>query len=420
MDLRQFEWYRDNNSVYYRLKHQLEAAFCITGKFCDSPAIEKPSGQDRAAAEKMGWEMTRRRRREMKRNQQEDKRMKKRVLAVVLTLCMGASLFGCGSKETQTEESSTATSGENADESYTIGISQFAEHGSLDNCREGFLEGLKEAGIEEGKNLTVLYDNSQADTGTASTIADNYVSEKVDLICAIATPSAMSAYNSAKDTNIPVIYTAVSDPVASELAKEDGTSVGNITGTSDKLPVTEQLEMIREILPDAKKIGILYTTSETNSESTIAEYKEYAADYGFEIVESGINTIADVPLAAADLASKVDCINNLTDNTVVSALQTVIDAANDAGIPVFGSEIEQVKSGCLAAMGLDYVELGKQTGAMAAKVLKGEAKAEELSFETITEASLYVNTAAAEKLGMKLDDSLVSGASEAFEDIAVE
>lgn len=340
--------------------------------------------------------------------------MKKRVLAAILTLCMSVSMFGCSSGSTGTE---TKSEGES---SYTIGISQFAEHGSLDNCREGFLEGLKEAGIEEGKNLEVLYDNAQADTGTASTIADDYVSKKVDLICGIATPAAMSAYNAAMDTDIPVIYTAVSDPVASQLANEDGSSVGNITGTSDKLAVTEQLEMIRQILPDAKTIGIMYTTSETNSESTIAEYKEYAADYGFEIVESGINTIADVPLAAADLAAKVDCINNLTDNTVVSALQTVIEAASKEGIPVFGSEIEQVKAGCLAAMGLDYVELGKQTGAMAAKVLKGEAKAEELNFETITEASLYVNTAVADKLGMNLDQEFVDGAAENFTEIVVE
>ena len=256
--------------------------------------------------------------------------------------------------------------------------------------------------------------------GTASTIADNFVSQKVDLICAIATPSAMSAYNSCMKTEIPVIYTAVSDPVAAGLANEDGTSIGNATGTSDALPVTNQLEMIRKIMPDAKSIGILYTTSETNSESTIAEYKKYAADYGFEIVDSGINTIADVPMAAADLASKVDCITNLTDNTVVSALQTVLDAANKEGIPVFGSEVEQVKNGCVASMGLEYFELGKQTGAMAAKVLKGEANASEISFEVITEASLYVNTAAADKIGLVLDEEFVNSAYEKFDEIIVE
>lgn len=349
--------------------------------------------------------------------------MKKKVLSIMLAIAMTMAMTACGgTSEPKAEEvSTTATESTASTEgTFTIGISQFAEHGSLDNCREGFLAGLAEEGIVEGENLTVLFDNSQADMGTASTIADNFVSQKVDLICAIATPSAMSAYNSCLKTEIPVIYTAVSDPVAAGLANDDGTSVGNVTGTSDALPVTNQLEMIREILPQAEKIGILYTTSETNSESTIAEYKKYAADYGFEIVDSGINTIADVPMAAADLSSRVDCITNLTDNTVVSALQTVLDAADKEGIPVFGSEVEQVKNGCVASMGLEYYELGKQTGAMAAKVLKGEAKASELDYEIITEASLYVNTAAADKAGLVLDEEFVNGAYEKFDEIIVE
>lgn len=342
--------------------------------------------------------------------------MKKKVLSVLLAMTMVAGMTACGSGQ-------SAVAGEKAEPgegNYTIGISQFAEHGSLDNCREGFLAGLAEAGIVEGENLVVMLDNAQADMGTASTIADNFVAQKVDLICAIATPSAMSAYNSCMGTEIPVIYTAVSDPAAAGLANEDGTSIGNITGTSDALPVTNQLEMIRQIMPDAKTIGILYTTSETNSESTVAEYKKYAADYGFEIVDSGINTIADVPMAAADLASRVDCITNLTDNTVVSALQTVLDAANKERIPVFGSEVEQVKNGCVASMGLEYYELGKQTGNMAAKVLKGEVKASEMNFEVITQASLYVNTAAADKIGLALDEDFVNSAYEKFEEIVME
>ena len=208
--------------------------------------------------------------------------MKKKVLAGIMTTAMiMAMMTGCGSSDTAKDTQASTGSETSADSSaaesdYTIGISQFAEHGSLDNCREGFLEGLKSAGIEEGVNLTVEYQNSQADTGTASTIADNFVSKNVDLICAIATPSAMSAYNSCLDSEIPVVYTAISDPVGAGLADEEGNSVGNITGTSDKLPVEEQLKMIRDLMPDAKKIGILYTTSEANSVSTIKEYKELA------------------------------------------------------------------------------------------------------------------------------------------------
>ena len=338
--------------------------------------------------------------------------MKKKVLAAMMAAVVTLAMAGCGSSK-----GGSASGGE---EAYTIGISQFAEHGSLDNCREGFLEGLKEAGIEEDKNLEVLYDNAQADTGTASTIASNYVSKKVDMICAIATPSAGSAYNACMNSNIPVIYTAVSDPVEAGLADKEGNSVGNITGTSDALPVSEQLQMIRELMPEAKKIGIIYTTSEANSVSTIAEYKELAGDYGFEIVETGISALADVDLAAADMVKKADCITNLTDNTVVQGLQTVLSYANEAKIPVFGSEVEQVKNGCLASMGIDYIELGKQTGAMAAKVLKGEAEAEEMKYEICSGAEFYVNTAVAEAIGFRLDDTKVKEAAEVFDSISAE
>lgn len=344
--------------------------------------------------------------------------MKKRILAALMTATMAISMLSaCGDANSNGSANSDSNGKVKA---YTVGISQFAEHGSLDNCREGFLAGLAEAGIVEGTNLTVLYDNAQADTATASTIADSYVSQKVDLICGIATPSAMSAYNSCLNTEIPVIFSAVSDPIAAGLAKEDGMPVGNITGTSDALAVTAQLEMIRKIMPEAKKVGIIYTTSETNSVSTIAEYQANAGNYGFEIVATGINQISEVELAAKDMVSKVDCITNLTDNTVVSALQTVLAAANDAKIPVFGSEVEQVKSGCVASMGLEYYELGKQTGAMAAKVLKGEAKASELKFEVISTPSLYVNTAAADKISLALDADFVNGAYQKFDAITVQ
>lgn len=346
--------------------------------------------------------------------------MKKKILAVLLTaVCTMGMAAGCGGNTSDNGTAGTQAA-EASGDSYKIGISQFAEHGSLDNCREGFLEGLKEAGIEEGKNLTVEYQNAQTDTGTASTIADSFVSGKVDMICAIATPCASSAYNSCLNTDIPVVYTAVSDPVSAGLANEDGTSIGNITGSSDILPVEEQLKMIREMMPEAKKIGILYTTSEANSCSTIEQYKSLAGDYGFEIVDTGINTSADIEIAATDLVSKVDCLCNLTDNTVVNALQTVLDKANNAGIPVFGSEIEQVKSGCVASMGIDYFQLGVETGAMAAKILKGEATAQDTNFITASKAELYVNTAAADKIGMKLDDSYVKDAAQTFDEIVVE
>ncbi len=367
----------------------------------------------------------------------------KKNMTKILAMAMAATMMvGCSSEKPQEttadNQKNSANTAENttdgkdtkeavkentdvaAEGAYTIGIGQFAEHGSLDNCREGFLKGLAEEGIIEGQNLTILYENAQTDGGTSSQIMANFLAKDVDMICAIATPIAQSAYSATRDAKIPVIYTAVTDPVLAELAGADGTPVGEITGTSDKLPVEEQLEMIRTLLPDAKTIGILYSTSEINSASTIEEYKAAAPRYGFEIVESGISGTADIPLAADNLLEKVDCLNNLTDNTVVSVLPMILDKAAKKNIPVFGSEIEQVKIGCLATMGLDYVSLGAQTGRMAAQVLKGEKKASEMKFEVITEASFYGNTKVAENLGLTIPKELSDAAVELFDEIITE
>ena len=363
--------------------------------------------------------------------------MKKTIAALMITAMTATAVTACGGNSSQTSTSAapetTAAEADAAandtqaasdsvetalaDGEYTIGIGQFAVHGSLDNCREGFLQGLAEAGIVEGENLTVLYENANTDGGMGTQIISNFMSKDVDLICAIATPMAQTAYGATKRADVPVIYTAVTDPVLAMLATEDRMPVGNITGTSDKLPVEEQLQMIREILPDAKTIGILYSTSEVNSQATLEEYKAAAPEFGFEIVETGVSGAADIPLATDNLLEKVDCLNNLTDNTVVISLPMILDKANKKGIPVFGSEVEQVKIGCLASMGLDYIELGKQTGHMAAQVLTGQAQASELPFEIIEQASFYGNTAVAENLGITLPEELTSSAAEMFDSI---
>lgn len=324
----------------------------------------------------------------------------KKFLSIIMVGMLSLSMFtGCSSSDAQ------------SDKSVTVGIAQFAEHGSLDNCVTGFKEGMAEAGFTEGKNVNYDFQNAQADMAVTNQIAQNMAANNYDLICAVATPMAQAAYNAAEGRT-PVIYTAVTDPIAAQLANEDGSPVGNVTGTSDKLAVEAQLKMIREFMPDAEKIGILYTTSETNSVSAIAEYKELAPNYDFEIVDRGISQQSDIPMAVADLVTQVDCLSNLTDNTVVAALPTVLDAANNAKIPVFGSEIEQVKNGCAATEGLDYVALGRQTGAMAARVLKGE-DISDIDFETITEYSLYVNSDVLAGLGISVPDDLKDKAQEA-------
>ena len=235
-------------------------------------------------------------------------------------------------------------------------------------------------------------------------IAKNMIASKYDLILGIATPSAMSAYSAAKDTDIPVIFSAVSDPVSAGIVKSLERPEYNITGTSDVLPLEDQMKMIRAFLPDAQKIGIVYTTSEPNSVSHLTQFKDLAPKYGFEIVEVGVTNASEVATAAVTVVSKgVDCINNFTDNNVVNNLTSLLHAAENAGIPVFGSEVEQVKNGCMASESIDYVSLGIKTGEMAAAVLKGE-KASEMAVQLISDSTPVYNSQVLEELGLSLPE----------------
>lgn len=313
----------------------------------------------------------------------------KKFMAMTMAMVMTAmALTGCGG-------STSAEGGAASGDVPVIGINQYGQHASLDNCREGFLLGLEEAGLVEGVDYTIDYQNAGSDDNVATQIAQNFSANNVALMCAIATPSATACYAAAEDKDIPVIFTAITDPEKAKLTS------GNITGTSDKLPIEGQLQLIREMQPDAKTIGILYTTSEPNSVSAVEEYQAKAADYGFTIEALGVMTQAEVNQATDTLISKgVDCFTNLTDNNVVGVLPSILEKTNDAGIPVYGSEIEQVKLGCVASAGIEYVALGKQTGMMAAKILRGEAAAADMPYETITAFEIYVNPDALAALGM--------------------
>ena len=288
-----------------------------------------------------------------------------------------------------------------------IGISQYGEHPSLDNCREGFLLGLADAGLTEGVDFTVDYQNAGFDNSIATQIAQSFSANNVALMCAIATPSATACYAAAEDKDIPVVFTAITDPEAA------GLTSGNVTGTSDKLPVEAQLDLIRKLQPEAKTIGILYTTSEPNSVSAIAEYEEKAPEYGFTIEALGVTAQSEVTQAADTLISKgVDCMSNLTDNNVVGVLSSILEKTDEAGVPVYGSEVEQVKMGCVASAGIDYIALGRQTGEMAAKILKGEATAAEMDYETITEYGIYINSDALAAMGITVPQEIADRAIE--------
>lgn len=326
----------------------------------------------------------------------------KKAACAALSLSLLASLAGCTQNEAASGE------GGGAKDVPVIGISQYGEHASLDNCRTGFLEGLKEAGLTEGADFTVDYQNAGFDNAIATQIAQSFSAKSVALMVGIATPSAVACYAAAEDKDIPVVFSAITDPVEAKLDS------GNVTGTSDKLPVEAQLELIRKFQPDAKTIGIIYTTSEPNSVSAIKEYKEKAADYGFTIEDVGVTANSEVTQAADTLIKKkVDCFSNLTDNNVVGVLPSVLEKTAAAKIPVYGSEVEQVKIGCVAAAGIDYVKLGIQTGKMAAKILTGESKASDMSYETISEYGVYINSSAIAGMGLTVPSDIGNRAVEA-------
>jgi len=284
----------------------------------------------------------------------------------------------------------------------TIGVIQFATHPSLDNCYNGFVEGLKQEGFEDGKNIRLEFQNAQGEPTNADLAAKNMVTKKVDMILGIATPAAVSAYSAAKDTDIPVVFNAVSDPVSAQLVQSIEAPGNNCTGTSDVLPIEAMLKMIKAFLPDAEKVGILYTTSEQNSISQLAAYTEAARAYDLEVVPVGVTNASEVAAAAQTMVSKgVDCLQNFTDNNVVDNLSTVLNATNEAGIPVFGSEVEQVKNGCAACEGIDYYELGIKTGKLTAEILKG-GKASETPVVQVSDSTPAYNPEVMEALGITL------------------
>lgn len=290
-----------------------------------------------------------------------------------------------------------------------VGVIQYATHPSLDNCYEGFVAGLAEGGYIDGETVTIELQNSMADMGNSDMQAKNFVSGGADMLVGIATPTAMSAYAATKNEGIPVVFVAVSDAVAAGIVKSNEAPGTNCTGVSDVLNLEEQVKMIRAFQPDATKIGIIYTTSEPNSVAHLEKIKPIAANYGFEIIAEGITGPSEVATAATSLVTKgVDCINNFTDNNVVDNLPMVLHVTNDAGIPVYGSEVEQVVNGCLATQGIDYVALGREAGLMAAQILSGEAFPETMPVGLIDEVTPAYNSDVAAKLNITLPEAYAS------------
>lgn len=331
----------------------------------------------------------------------------KKLTALACAGVMSLSLAACGNGGDPVPSSSSENGGA---EGVKIGILQYAQHPSLDNCYEGVLQGLAEAGYTDGENgVSIEFQNANGSTSDADLMAKTMVSTGCDMIIAVATPAAMSAYAAAKDAGVPVIYTAASDPIGSGLAKDLNDPETGASGTKDALNLEGQMKMIRAFLPEADTIGILYTTSEPNSVAHLKTFQELAPEYGFTIEAVGITNESEVASGAATLVAKgVDCVNNFTDNNVVNNLSTLLHATDEAGIPVFGSEEEQVRNGCVASESLDYVALGAETGAMAAAVLNGEADIMTLPVSVVADSTPVYSAANCAKFGITLPEEYSS------------
>lgn len=299
----------------------------------------------------------------------------KKGLAFLLTVMMMGLSVGCGNSGTGNNTEANAKVDEAANgEMKTVAIVQYVEHPSLDTIRESIIEELAASGYVEGENIKIDYQNAQADQSNLNTITSKFVGEEADIIIAIATPAAQAA--AAATSDIPVVFSAVTDPVGAKLVDDLNKPSGNVTGTSDAIPVDQTFELCKELTPDVKTIGFLYTASEVNSQSVITEAKTLAKEYGFEFEETTITNSSELQQAAEILADKVDAIYTPIDNGIAAAMPVLAEVGKSAGIPVYVGADSMVTDGGYATVGINYEDLGKKTAEMAVEILNGKAISE--------------------------------------------
>ncbi|MEG6521435.1 ABC transporter substrate-binding protein [Desulfotomaculum sp. 1211_IL3151] len=322
------------------------------------------------------------------------------LLSVMLLIALG--LTGCGNETNKAQET----------DKVKLGIIQIVEHPSLDATRQGFLDLLKEQGYAEGEKLTVDYQNAQGDQGNLQTIARKFVQERSDLVLAIATPSAMMMANESSD--IPILITAVTDPISAKLVKSAEKPDTNVTGTTDMNPVKDQLKLIQEIVPNAKKVGIIYNASEINSQIQVDVADQAAPELGLQLKKVTVNASSEVMQAAQSLTNQVDAIYLPTDNMVISSIAAVLKVAEDNKIPVITGEVSSVENGALATIGIDYYQLGRTTGEMALRILSGE-KPQDMAIQSQSGTDLVLNLEAAARMGVTIPESVKAKAKKVIE-----
>lgn len=310
--------------------------------------------------------------------------MKKTFAFLTVLLSLGLILSGCAEKN----------------QGPKIGVVQLVEHAALDASYQGFVDGLKEAGYEDGKNLTIDYQNAQGEQANCVTIAQKLVNDQNDLILAIATPAAQAVVNFT-DT-IPVLVTAVTDPASAKLVNSNELPGTNVSGTSDLNPVDAQVRLIKRILPDAKKIAFLFCSSEENSYFQVGLAKKTADEIGLEYVDATVSSSNEIQSVVESLVGKVDAIYAPTDNMIAAGMATVSMVSTPAGIPIFCGETGMVDNGGFATYGLNYYELGKQTAAMAVDILENGKNPAEMPIQYLEKCDLAINMEAAEEMGIEI------------------
>ena len=320
-------------------------------------------------------------------------------LAIGASLVMALGLLvGCGGEKKAAPEKKMVK----------VGIVQLVEHSALDAANKGFVDGMAANGYKENENVTYDRQNAQADQSNLQNIAQRFVSGKMDLICAIATPAAQTMANATKD--IPIVGTAITDYAEAKLVASNKEPKGNVTGTTDMNPIKEQVELMLKIMPQAKSVGVIYSSSEVNSQLQVKILKEVLAAKNINVVEATVSNVNDIQQAAQSLVGKVDAVYAPTDNVIASAMPTLVAITDEAKIPVICGEGGMVKAGGLATVGIDYYKLGLQTGAMAARILSGKEKPATMAIESQKEMQTIVNEEAAKKLGITIPADVLKAA----------
>ena len=320
-----------------------------------------------------------------------------KAAAVLAMLAMLVGVAGCGD---------TKQAGK--DKTCNVGILQLVEHPALDAANKGFVDGLKSKGFEEGKNIKFDRQNAQGDQSNLQTIAQRFVSNKVNLVCAIATPAAQTMANATKD--IPIVGTAITDYKVAELVKDNSQPGTNVTGTTDMNPVEAQIDLLVKIMPKARTVGFIYNSSEVNSQLQIDLAKKAAAARGLKTVEATVSSVNDIQQAAQSLVGKADALYVPTDNVLASAMPNLIKITDEAKIPVFCGEAGMTKAGGVATLGIDYYKLGFQTGEMAADILSGKAKPQNMAIQAQKTFTVTLNEAQIKKLGLTVPDDILKEA----------